>query len=123
MAVVEMMMAAGIRPDATINNCLIDAFSMDKNIARNGNPFDLLDWSKLQARGADGRVAAINGMGHHHRYKHTYIQTDTTSYIDTSNNVLHIVHTTTYATAIYSSSVDTNQVFSTVTYTRSVNTE
>jgi hypothetical protein len=67
MAVVEMMMAAGIRPDATINNCLIDAFSMDKNIARNGNPFDLLDWSKLQARGADGRVAAINGMGHHHR--------------------------------------------------------
>jgi hypothetical protein len=73
MAVVEMMMAAGIRPDATINNCLIDAFSMDKNIARNGNPFDLLDWSKLQARGADGRVAAINGMGHHHRY--TYMHT------------------------------------------------
>ncbi|CAM9142204.1 unnamed protein product [Chrysoparadoxa australica] len=49
MEVVEHMMTAGIVPDAMMQHCLLEAYAMDQNWHA-GNPFELLDWSKLKAR-------------------------------------------------------------------------
>eukprot|EP00612_Vaucheria_litorea_P002070 CAMPEP_0171456624 /NCGR_PEP_ID=MMETSP0945-20130129/3034_1 /TAXON_ID=109269 /ORGANISM="Vaucheria litorea, Strain CCMP2940" /LENGTH=904 /DNA_ID=CAMNT_0011982081 /DNA_START=1282 /DNA_END=3996 /DNA_ORIENTATION=- len=55
-AAVEIMMGAGIRPDAAINSCLIEACSMDETMCQ-GNPFDLLDWSKLQTSATENSLS------------------------------------------------------------------